>query len=138
MKQCSPKVGCGKILPFLDFSRNKNSKSGVMHVCKACRGEDRRAKHQTSLEKLYGINIVEYNVMLLKQSAKCAICFKSDPGGRRGSNFHVDHCHKTSKIRGLLCSSCNTAIGLLKEDCTILLSAIEYLKGQKAPNPENQ
>lgn len=39
----------------------------------------------------------------------------------------VDHCHKTGKVRGLLCSNCNTAIGLLKEDINVLKNAINYL-----------
>ena len=64
-----------------------------------------------------------YNAMWLAQDGKCAICrlvcIKS---------LAVDHCHKTGKIRGLLCMRCNTALGMFKDDPSLLLRAIEYLK----------
>ena len=52
------------------------------------------------------------------------IC-KSPPGHK---SLHIDHDHKTGKVRGLLCHGCNTAIGLMKDDVNILTKAIEYLK----------
>lgn len=70
----------------------------------------------------YGITLEDYNNMLASQNNRCLIC------GDIRYKLHVDHNHETGKVRGLLCNSCNTGIGLLKENENILLSAIEYLK----------
>lgn len=75
------------------------------------------------LKVRYGITRKEYWELVAKQKGVCAICGKSD-----GKKLHVDHCHKTKKIRGLLCGSCNRALGLLKDDTRLLLQAIKYLK----------
>ena len=61
-----------------------------------------------------------------KQEGKCALC-GDEPKTERG--LHVDHCHATQKVRGLLCHGCNTGIGALKEDPEIFSKAISYLKG---------
>lgn len=54
---------------------------------------------------------------------KCAICEQPN------SKPYIDHCHATGKVRGVLCPSCNTAIGLLKDDPDLIGRAINYLKG---------
>lgn len=69
----------------------------------------------------YGISLEEYNIMLELRNSKCEICNKE-------KKLYVDHCHKTGKIRGLLCSSCNTAIGLLEDDIERLTNSINYLQ----------
>jgi hypothetical protein len=60
-----------------------------------------------------------------EQQGKCKIC-GLEPKTARG--LHVDHCHSTSKVRGLLCHGCNVSIGSMKEDPEILSKAIEYLR----------
>jgi len=60
--------------------------------------------------------------LLNKQSNKCAICLIEL------STYHIDHCHNTNKVRGILCSSCNMGLGLFKDDTEVLKSAIKYLK----------
>jgi len=61
------------------------------------------------LQNTYGISLDDYNELLALQSGKCAIC------GKHQSKFsyplHVDHDHKTGKVRGLLCSGCNGGLG---------------------------
>lgn len=79
-----------------------------------------------NLERMYGITHADYEAMLDAQDHRCAICGGIEPGGR-GKHFHVDHCHDTEKVRGLLCTSCNIGIGYLKENPSILQSAIDYL-----------
>lgn len=75
------------------------------------------------LKRLYGITLVDYDVLFKKQCGLCAIC-KQPPVA---IYFHVDHDHSTNQIRGLLCRDCNTGIGLLKDDVDRLRQAIEYL-----------
>ena len=75
------------------------------------------------LQKLYGITPEIYQKMIEKSEGKCAICEKET------DKFHIDHCHKTNKVRGLLCCSCNLALGLFKDDLEILKKAIKYLYG---------
>jgi hypothetical protein len=74
----------------------------------------------------YGITVEEYDEMLVTQGGKCAICSADEPGGP--GRWHVDHDHKTSKVRGLLCARCNRALGGFKDDPVILQSAIDYLR----------
>lgn len=81
--------------------------------------------------KNFGITLDTYNTMLKNQNNCCMICEKPETStfkSGRIKSLAVDHCHATKKVRGLLCSRCNAAIGLLKEDIKSLEKAIEYLK----------
>lgn len=82
----------------------------------------KRSKRKAVLKAQYGISVEDFDSMAASQGFACAIC-KLVPI----KTLHVDHCHKTNKIRGLLCSQCNTAIGLLKENAEFLSRAITYL-----------
>lgn len=64
-----------------------------------------------TLKRKYGITLAEYDQMLEEQHGVCAICGGADPSGRR---LAVDHDHETGKVRGLLCTSCNTRLGFLE------------------------
>lgn len=91
-----------------------------------------RKKHpdyeaRMNIQKLYGLSWGEYNKLLEEQGGLCAICRKPQYTGRV-KRLSVDHNHKTKKIRGLLCSHCNRAIGLFMESVEILRQAIEYLR----------
>ena len=63
--------------------------------------------------------------MLEKQNYKCKICGNGEE--EAGHELRVDHCHNTGKIRGLLCSQCNTALGLLKDNPDNIQKALEYI-----------
>jgi len=77
----------------------------------------------------YGITRDDYNRMLEEQGDSCAIC-KTMEVGRNHTHFHVDHDHKTGKIRGLLCDLCNRGLGYFKDDPFLLGKAIKYLEKQ--------
>ena len=78
--------------------------------------------------KRYGLTVEEFDALLESQDNMCAICgLKSDDHGN-GKRLCVDHCHETSEVRGILCSNCNTAIGLLGDDPERIAKALEYLK----------
>jgi hypothetical protein len=84
-------------------------------------------KKSSQLKYEYGITLEQYNQLLVEQEGSCSIC-KSVSPNRSGSNyFHVDHCHITNKVRGLLCNSCNLGLGSFKDNTIILQKAIEYL-----------
>lgn len=86
----------------------------------------RRSSRNSILKRKYGLDILEYERLLKKQDFVCAICKREEP--RKGSALSVDHCHKTGKVRGLLCTKCNTAIGLLNESPGLFKAALGYLK----------
>ena len=71
-------------------------------------------------KRIYGITNEEHAAMRLVQGDRCAVCCRELP-------LVVDHDHATGKVRGLLCSPCNTAIGLLEEDRDRFASAVHYL-----------
>ncbi len=79
-----------------------------------------------ALPKLYGISENYYNLMLLKQDGKCAIC-QLPPTDKIG-RLCVDHCHDTGFVRGLLCRKCNTGIGQFGDNPDRLAIAVAYLE----------
>jgi DNA-binding CsgD family transcriptional regulator len=76
-------------------------------------------------EKLYGITPELYEQMFIKQDGKCGICGVLQ--AECDTAFNVDHNHTTSKVRGLLCSKCNLALGLMNDNVDVLANAIKYL-----------
>jgi len=76
------------------------------------------------------VGLAEYNALLEIQGGVCAICGSDDPktGGR---SFAVDHDHVTGKVRGLLCSPCNRALGGFNDDPVRLQRAVDYLKEEQ-------
>ncbi len=61
----------------------------------------------------FGITEQQYNDMKASQDGCCAICRRTRKLGRY-KNLAIDHCHKTGKVRGLLCVTCNTRLGFLE------------------------
>jgi hypothetical protein len=85
------------------------------------------SKRHYYLKYKFGITEQQYDEMLKTQNYCCAICKSTTSGDKRSTRLSIDHCHKSGEIRGLLCSSCNKAIGLLKDSPDLLRSAIGYL-----------
>jgi hypothetical protein len=80
------------------------------------------------LKRRYGITPEQYETMLAAQGGHCALCDRT-PADERFKHLSVDHCHGTGHVRGLLCMSCNQAIGKLGDDENGLLRALNYLRG---------
>lgn len=76
------------------------------------------------LQKRYGVSLEQYNKMLAEQDNVCYIC----KDNKSNKALAVDHCHTTGQVRRLLCSNCNTSLGLLKEDIGLMEKLIEYVK----------
>jgi transcription-repair coupling factor (superfamily II helicase) len=96
----------------------------------------REIKKKEHLKRTYNLTPEDMVILLDEHENKCKICsieFNDD------IKYHVDHCHSTEKIRGLLCRNCNLGLGFFKDDTKVLIKAIEYLKeqGEEAPPEGN-
>ncbi len=119
---------------LLKFSRDRSRSDGLSNRCKSCECEKgkkyrRRYPDKERLRKLnyqFGLTLQNYNAMLKEQNGVCAICGLPEPIENR--RLPVDHCHDTGKVRGLLCTRCNIALGQFKDDLDILTSAVSYLR----------
>lgn len=80
--------------------------------------------HFHRISKTYGITKEQYDQMLREQKGVCIICGNTNKSKIR---LAVDHDHKTGKVRGLLCSRCNVALGLVGDDIIVLQEMISYL-----------
>ena len=104
--------------------------------CKSCTKEDSHWRH---IKASYGLSKDEWMRMYSKQEGKCAICGCENYQDIKGNRLSVDHSHPVSEtrragtveknqIRGLLCHSCNTALGCLKHDLELFRKAMSYLE----------
>lgn len=93
--------------------------------------KDNPIRVRENILKKYGLTIQSYNEILESQNGRCAIC-KDRP--LKGKNLSVDHCHKTQVVRGLLCATCNSGLGMFRDDIFSMENAVEYLKKAKAAN----
>jgi hypothetical protein len=96
--------------------------------CVEC-DRDARKRHKESIanariKKLYGVSAEDHEKIFVKQKKSCAICRTKFKHRRQ---MHVDHCHKSKRVRGLLCSKCNQAIGLFGDSAKLMLRATEYV-----------
>lgn len=142
MKKCTK---CGIEKPLSEFYKNKTNKDGLQKRCKPCDillGKQRYQKDpKLSAEKRfirklkqdYGINLLDYIKIKQDQNNSCAICKIKLAYGMQ---VHVDHCHTTGKVRGILCRWCNIGLGHFKDSMENLKSAQKYLKKYSAKTTE--
>jgi len=97
-----------------NIARSKEYKQNNVDKVKA-------SNRNTKLKRAYGITQEQFLEMSIKQEHKCACC-------GRETKLVVDHCHTTGAVRELLCNNCNTALGLLNEDNTIIQSLSNYIR----------
>lgn len=138
---------CSRTLPLAEFHNNKTCRDGKRHQCKHCVGAANRewqarnpehakacwkrsAKKQYTGEKRllrklkeYGITPEQFENMQAFGGHKCHIC---------GNPFdlypYIDHCHESGAVRGILCFRCNTAIGSLRDNPTLIRRAADYVE----------
>lgn len=124
---------CKQNLLRSEFPKSTKTPDGLHCYCKPCKKayslkwyhKNKDKAKNSRLKYQFGITLDQYNEMLSAQNGCCAICKSNQPTGY--GSWHVDHCHTTNKIRGLLCSKCNHALGLLNDDISLFQNAIEYL-----------
>jgi hypothetical protein len=93
------------------------SLNSTLSLSEGCEAPDRAVSYPGDAPQ-------KHAALVTAQDNKCAICNTSVSG-----NLHIDHCHNSNKIRGLLCGSCNRGLGLFKDNSAVLASAIKYLEG---------
>lgn len=118
---------CAQAKPLDEFWNNVRSHDGKQAYCKSCLYTPQENRRRTYVR--YGITKSEYDAMVQKQNGRCAICKRqpTDCGGRSRDHLHIDHDKATGKVRGLLCTSCNTGLGRFDHDEQRLLAAADYI-----------
>jgi len=153
MKTCTK---CFIKKPLTEFYKNKKHSDGLRSDCKICTKKhcldfynkikdsnrayfrDRARKwrknnpekvlkqsHKANLKHRYGITPEERHRMLEQQDHRCKICGIHESNKNK---FNVDHDHKTGQIRGILCRNCNQGLGFFKDDISLFVKAVTYLK----------
>lgn len=98
-----------------------------------------RAMRIHVLRYKYGLTKEQYDEMFSWQNGVCAICKRPETAvmGKKVMELAVDHCHTSGKIRGLLCSTCNTALGSFRDDIQVMESALKYLEHHNGVKTED-
>jgi hypothetical protein len=121
-KSCS---FCHLYKDFDQFSKNGNGK--LKSRCKECQTTYNTQYHKDIFRfERYGITKEIFIQMFQNQEYKCKIC-KTDINE---SSSHIDHCHTTGQVRGLLCEKCNKGLGQFDDNIEFLTNAIKYLKNE--------
>lgn len=110
---------CGEVKPYSEWERNKTSSDGWCSYCRPCRGARNRDAY---FRRKYGLSAEDLSVMIAEQRGICCICLTARAE-------HVDHCHKTGRVRGVLCFSCNAALGQFKDQPAVMRRAAAYVEG---------
>ncbi len=106
-----------------EFPIDKRNPKWENKICKKCNGIRANRNKKYSWKKEYnwkrrGINIED--AWKISEQKECQLCGKS-------GNLHLDHCHKTNEVRGMLCGPCNRALGLFKDNVKLLRKAADYV-----------
>jgi hypothetical protein len=115
--------------PEEELPRNRSKPSGRGTYCKPCHNARTRRSIKEKygntrhyhLRQRFGIGAAEVDAMIAAQGGLCPIC-------RLRSAVHVDHDHKTGKVRAILCEMCNGGLGQFKDDPASIERAVAYLE----------
>jgi len=136
MKTCTV---CKEEKSFDNFYPSNTYKDGFYYRCIPCEKLNSRRYYDKYKRKVrerlqfkaYGITPEEVEKLRREQDGMCAICSEKMDDSMGDVDMKtrqvVDHCHTTKKVRGLLCTRCNQAIGLLRDSPAIMQRAINYL-----------
>jgi hypothetical protein len=143
-KHCA---SCDEWKGLEDFHQNKRNWDGLHAYCRPCMAATASKRYQRERDRLlgqakayraanpekrkavalrfkFGIEIDEYQRLREKQNDRCAIC-------ERPAVLHVDHCHSSGSVRGLLCMPCNTALGSFGDDPERIRRAASYVEDSR-------
>lgn len=131
-----PCTKCRTVKPRADFAKGEGP-GGLHSWCRACSSAHARAHRATGSRfqgervarwKQQGINATwdDYQALMDAQGGRCAICDRTEE--EVGRSHALDHNHDTGEPRGILCTTCNSAIGLLWDSPDVLRRALTYLE----------
>lgn len=139
VKECTM---CSTVLPIESFQKNRAMRTfdGYAPYCRACRSAARRRRYEnpkhrdqlnratesSRLRRLYGLTLEDVDTLKRQRAFKCDICGQVK-AGKHLHALHVDHCHETGVVRGMLCNHCNRGLGLFFDDPSRLRAAAMYL-----------
>ena len=109
---------CRQAVAHEDYTRSHKKPSGFGSQCKACKRSADTARYYA---QRYGLDRAGIDDLRAKQSDMCALCGEPQPG-------HIDHDHETDLVRALLCERCNLALGLLRDDPSLMRAAADYVE----------
>lgn len=117
------------------FYKDPKGKGGKQSRCKECNKayyKNNKPKYQEAsrnkhLKNRFGIDATQYDQMEQQQGGLCFICKEEQPNRR----LSVDHCHSTGLVRKLLCSHCNTGLGMFKDNVELIRKAADYIETHK-------
>jgi hypothetical protein len=122
---------CGQTKPAEKFARREDGSLRRLY-CYDCKyQQDRRSSMNNKYVYKYGITLGRFEEMVVEQNGLCAICQTTPVGAGKNAKLHVDHDHKTGKVRALLCSGCNSGLGYFQDNTELVLAAYEYLMNYK-------
>jgi hypothetical protein len=130
-KRCS---SCRELLPLNEFFASSKRRDGRHVYCRSCSAKKQSAlaPHTAAYKRKrnYGLDESAYQRLMTEQNGACFICQKPERRTRLGKPLplHVDHCHDSGVVRGLLCCDCNLGLGRFKSDSGNLTRAILYLE----------
>jgi hypothetical protein len=121
---------CETVKPLAEFARTRATASGYHSYCLPChnaRGNETRQRlyggsREYHLRRRYGVGQAEFDELPAARSGRCAICGVENPQ-------HLDHDHRTGRVRGILCFNCIGGLGQFRDDPGLLAGAYMYLKG---------
>ncbi len=139
---------CKGIFSRMDFTKDSSKSDGLSIYCKHCRRKLAKEYRKSTQEKQkeykrrykstsylkdrdymlifrYGMTLEQFDVLFRSQGNCCGLCDSKESDAK---NFVVGHDHSNGKVRGILCSYCNRALGMFKDDVNTLRKAIGYLE----------
>ena len=126
MNRC---IKCNKEKADLEFPKRNNGT--LRNECRTCTAQIARNYRKKNKNKLRiqsairNYSISKEKVIDLYNTNNCHIC---ENEFKNNKDKHIDHCHETNKVRGVLCANCNHALGKFQDNISILEQAIKYLK----------
>lgn len=117
VKKCTE---CGELKPLTEFHKDSRLKSGYRAKCKICRHRVEYKYQKKGREKKYNLTKKQLKTLHKEQKHRCLICGKKE-------YLVIDHSHKHTFVRGLLCNKCNLGLGHFLDSPRRLLNAIIYL-----------
>lgn len=121
-------ASCKNEKPDAEFPKNSQQRDGRDSYCKLCKlakvnQETLKAGQERARLKKFGLTAEEHSALLASQNGCCAICKRPE----NGKKLAIDHCHKSGKVRSLLCQQCNVGLGAFGDDPRILVNAAKYI-----------